>query len=45
VQQNRLIATLRGHTSRVVSVALSSDGKYLASGSWDSTVKLWNFIL
>ena len=37
-----LIATLEGHADVVLSVAYSSDGKTLASGSSDNTIKLWN---
>ncbi|MEA5567378.1 WD40 repeat domain-containing protein, partial [Anabaena sp. UHCC 0399] len=33
---------LEGHSSSVVSVSFSPDGKTLASGSLDNTIKLWN---
>lgn len=31
-----------GHTDQVYSLAISPDGKLLASGSFDRTVKVWN---
>ena len=37
----RCIKTLKGHCEDVVSVSYSPDGKYLASGSADETVKDW----
>ena len=34
--------TFKGHTDWVKSVSISSDGKFIASGSDDQTVKLWS---
>jgi hypothetical protein len=35
------VRTLTGHTDWVTSVSFSPDGRLLASGSWDNTIKLW----
>ncbi|KAE9386523.1 hypothetical protein BT96DRAFT_759420, partial [Gymnopus androsaceus JB14] len=32
---------LKGHTSRVTSVAYSPDGKQIVSGSGDKTLRIW----
>jgi WD40 repeat protein len=40
--EGKLQATLAGHGASVNSVAFSTDGKRLASGSGDKTIKLWS---
>lgn len=37
-------ATLKGHKEMLYAVAFSPDGKYLVTGSFDQTIKLWDAV-
>jgi WD40 repeat protein len=41
VATGRELHTLAGHRSRVVGLAVSANGKRVATASWDGTVRLW----
>ncbi len=38
----RLPKTLKGHTSGIQCLTLSSDGKMIITGSWDKTARIWD---
>lgn len=43
LQTSQLVDELSGHEGPVSALEFSPDGAYLLSGSWDHTVRLWNF--
>jgi WD40 repeat protein len=40
-QTQKEIARLQGHTGPITTLAISPDGKFLASGSQDKTIAMW----
>jgi len=42
VSNQRISCPFPGHQDAVNSISFSPDGKTIASGSWDKTIKLWN---
>jgi WD40 repeat protein len=42
VAEGRLVRTIAGHRDMLYALALSPDGKTLATGSYDQKIKLWN---
>lgn len=42
INSGKSLVRFRGHTALILSVALSPDGKTLATGSHDNTAKLWD---
>ncbi len=42
VSDGSLVRKFEGHTDALYSLALSPDGKLLATGSYDQKIKLWN---
>ena len=42
ISKQQCIHTLYGHTSSVISVKLSQNGKFIVSGSYDNTIHVWS---
>ena len=42
LSEGKILATLEGHTDNILAMALSSDGKLLATGGADNNAKVWD---
>jgi WD40 repeat protein len=40
----KIITLFKGHRGAVSALAFSTDGRLLASGSWDGTIRLWSVV-
>src|SRR5262245_37654157 len=40
----RVSAVLKGHTEAIYSIAYTPDGKYVVTGSFDKTLKIWDAV-
>ena len=41
-RDGRLIKRFEGHTAKVVGLAVSQDGNFAVTASWDRTARIWN---
>ena len=42
--EKREEAVLEGHTDEIYTLVISSDDKYIISGSKDKTIRIWNLL-
>ena len=40
----QLLAALHGHSKTVTSVSYSPDGQFIATGSWDHSIRIWSAV-
>ncbi len=43
IQANELAGKFEGHTDSLSCIDFSPDGKFLATGGWDNTVRIWDW--
>jgi len=42
IRRDYLVGVLAGHDNRVSCLGVTDDGMAIATGSWDSVLKIWN---
>jgi cytochrome c len=42
IESGKLVHRFTGHTAKIVDIAVSDDGVWAATASWDRTARLWN---